>query len=105
MLLLDIFCCFEVIIQVQAAGLFILQRQQRDCINAERSQEAGLRLRPRLRQDVLPSASVSSYGKGEDWPGLDEFFGSFNIYHALSLYSRDLKLIHVASGERCIIFL
>lgn len=90
-------CCYvatwHFLLQVQAAGLFILQGQQRGCISAERSQEAGLGLGPRLRQDVLPSASVSSYGKGEDWPGLDEFFGSFNIHHALSLYSRDLKLI------------
>lgn len=93
MLLLDIFCCLEVIIRMQAAGLFIFQWQPRDCISADRSQEAGLGLRPRLRQDVLPSASVSSCGKGEGWLGLDEFFGSFNTCHAMSLYSRDLKLI------------
>lgn len=74
MLLLDIFCCLEVIVRVQAAGLFILQWQPRGCISAERSQEAGLGLRPGLKQDVLPSASVSSYGEGEGWPGLDEFF-------------------------------
>lgn len=94
MLLLDIFCCSEATIRVQAAGLCILQRQQRGCVNARRSQEAGLGLRPRLRQDILPPASVSSCGKGEGWPGLNEFFVFFfNIYHVMSLYSRDLKLI------------
>lgn len=71
MLLLDIFCCLEVIIRMQAAGLFIFQWQPRDCISADRSQEAGLGLRPRLRQDVLPSVPQFPHvekGKvGLDW--------------------------------------